>query len=342
MGIPTKVPIDLVNPTPAASTDLSNYVDLTSAQTISGSKTVSSDLNLQPSNSSANTGGKINFHYNQSSSATSSIYENASGQIRVDGDLKLNGKLSSVTSTIRADKVYYRVVDLGTGIRPTTSTIAQRWDSTIVFNNSYDNKTLSSIYNPLKYTSATDWQNSIQLLVYDLTQENRNATLQLGFNQNGAFTLCPTPPVNSNDGSIATTAFVNNRLPYTSGTWTPTCYGNTTAGSTTISGNNCQYVKIGKLVILSVAFTFTVNTEPAGQVRIGGLPFSAARNAYGMFWCSGHYGFILTASGTIMYIRTINSSTGIPYLISWGTSTPWDNTVDSTGSVEGSIVYFTA
>ena len=71
MGIPTKVPIDLVNPTPAASTDLSNYVDLTSAQTISGSKTVSSDLNLQPSNSSANTGGKINFHYNQSSSARS-------------------------------------------------------------------------------------------------------------------------------------------------------------------------------------------------------------------------------------------------------------------------------
>ncbi len=39
MGIPTKVPINLVNPTPAASTDLSDYVDLTSAQTISGAKT---------------------------------------------------------------------------------------------------------------------------------------------------------------------------------------------------------------------------------------------------------------------------------------------------------------
>ncbi len=254
MGIPTKVPIDLINPTPAASTDLnnklntnisttgsgnavtsisesngnitvtkgstfstsshthSNYVDLTSTQTISGSKTISSDLNLQPSSASANTGGKINFHYNQASSATSSIYESLSGRIKLDGNVEINGYISGSNGRIDSNNIYNRCVNLGTGIKPTTGTIAQRWDSTIAFNNSYDNKTLSMIYTPMKYTNATDWQNSIYLLVYDITKENSFEMLGLGCNSTGWWTAAPTPAVTSNNGSIATTAFVNNRL----------------------------------------------------------------------------------------------------------------------------------
>jgi len=41
MGIPTKVPINLVNPTPAASTDLSDYVTLDTVQSITNKKSFS-------------------------------------------------------------------------------------------------------------------------------------------------------------------------------------------------------------------------------------------------------------------------------------------------------------
>ena len=151
----------------------------------------------------------------------------------------------------------------------------------------------------------------------------------------------PTPTTEDNSTKIATTAFVNNRLPYTTGTWTPTLYGKTTAGSTTITSNSCTYVKVGHMVIVNVKFSFEVVTAPTGQVRVGGLPYTSNRESYGLFWSSGHGGHILTASGSVMYIRNIDSN-GIPHLIGWGTNLPaWDNTVSSTGSIEGTVVYYT-
>jgi len=254
-----------------------NYVTTDTNQTLTGTKTLKSNLDLNPPTVNSNTGGQINFHYNQSANTTSSIVENASGQIKVNGDLELNGKLRSATSTIYADKVYCRCVNLGTGIRPTTSTIAPRCDSTIVFNNEFDNKTLSSIYNPLKYNSDTDWQNSIQLLVYDLAQESRHTTLQLGFNQNGAFTLAPTPAVTSNDGSIATTAFVNSRLPYTAGNWTPVLHAGGSAVACTYTTRSAFYVRIGRVVHFYMNIVGKCTTQPTtGQVQIRGLPFTPA------------------------------------------------------------------
>ena len=53
MGIPTKVPIDLVNPTPAASTDLSDYVTLNTNQSITGVKTFTNRLKIVTSSNTA-------------------------------------------------------------------------------------------------------------------------------------------------------------------------------------------------------------------------------------------------------------------------------------------------
>lgn len=53
------------------------------------------DIHLNPASINTNRGGTINFHYNQASSTTSSIYENASGQVRIDGNLYLNGNTTN-------------------------------------------------------------------------------------------------------------------------------------------------------------------------------------------------------------------------------------------------------
>lgn len=305
--------------------NLANYVTTNTDQTLTGTKTITSNLNLSPSSSSSNTGGQINFHYNQSSSPTASIYENAPGTIRLNGDLSISGRVMS-NIVAMGPSVPIRIYDMNP-----TSTTVQR------FIQAYDDSGSTAV-GSLVFTSAPEAaSHDVRLRA---NNAGTNADLGVSVLSDGTkFTFAPTPATSDNSTKIATTAFVNNRLPYTSGTWTPTCYGYTTAGSTTISGNNCKYVKIGRLVILNVSFTFTVKTAPTGQVRIGGLPFTCDKNAYGLFWSSGHIGYILTASSNVLYIRNVANS--IPYLVSWGTST-WDNTVDSTGTIEGSVVYFTA
>ena len=62
---------------------------------------------------------------------------------------------------------------------------------------------------------------------------------------------------------------------YEEGTWTPTVYGATTAGTATFSGTiDGWYVKVGDLVTVSFSYTLTAHTG-TGKIRIGGLPFNS-------------------------------------------------------------------
>lgn len=64
-----------------------------------------------------------------------------------------------------------------------------------------------------------------------------------------------------------------------SGTWTPTLHGSTTAGSPTFSSSPVgSYYKVGKLVIITVGFSLSSKGGMAGQVIIGGLPFTVSLN----------------------------------------------------------------
>jgi hypothetical protein len=70
----------------------------------------------------------------------------------------------------------------------------------------------------------------------------------------------------------------------TSGTWTPTLYGTAAAGAPTYSAQNGSYEAIGKHVHLRFQLVITSKGGMAGNMRIGGLPFSAnAQQAENLF-----------------------------------------------------------
>jgi hypothetical protein len=61
---------------------------------------------------------------------------------------------------------------------------------------------------------------------------------------------------------------------YEEGTWTPTVFGSTTAGTYTIIFSNSRYRKIGSQVTVWGDVQFSAATGGAGNVRIGNLPFN--------------------------------------------------------------------
>jgi hypothetical protein len=65
---------------------------------------------------------------------------------------------------------------------------------------------------------------------------------------------------------------------YEEGTWTPTIYGTTTAGTTTYFQQVGTYTKVGRLVTVQIFLNITGQTG-AGSVRLGGLPFTAGAGA---------------------------------------------------------------
>ena len=243
----------------ANSSDLNSYVTLTSTQTISGSKTISSDLNLQPSSSSANTGGKINFHYNQSSSATSSIYESSSGRIKLDCDLWMDNYVYSNINLSGGGQIRFSNIDAS------TNSSERR-----VF--CFSDKGATALGGLIFLFTSGNADHSARLRVH-----NNGAYNDLGIakKSNGdVYTFAPTPATNDNSTKLATTAFVNNRLPYTTGTWTPELKGSSTAGAFTYVERTGKYIKIGRLVFIYGYITFSAcTTVPEGIIKISGLPF---------------------------------------------------------------------
>ena len=63
---------------------------------------------------------------------------------------------------------------------------------------------------------------------------------------------------------------------YEEGTWTPTIYGSSTAGSPTYSQQIGRYTKIGNKVIAAARVDISAIGGMTGNVTFGGLPFTAA------------------------------------------------------------------
>ena len=83
-----------------------------------------------------------------------------------------------------------------------------------------------------------------------------------------------------------------------SGTWTPTLFGATAAGSVSLSAHNGAYMVIGPMVYLTCQIQVSaVATAPAGDMMVGGLPF--APNMGGAWGTS-------TAINVLLYTSAIN------------------------------------
>ena len=251
-------------------TALENKVDLASEQTITGTKTITSNLNLSPSSSSSNTGGQINFHYNQSANTTSSIVENASGQVRIDGNLYLNGDIvNTITST---SSVPIRIYNMDSSSQDVQREIVAFEDR-----GSSSSKTVGQV---LFHSTQNSREHSLRLRAYNA---GTYADIVVGVRDDGSkYTTTYTPATDDNSSKIATTAFVNNRLPYTSGTWTPVLAGSETAGAFTYNVCRGFYIKIGHLVYIWARLNPTYTTHPVGTAFIRGLPYTPDVKAGGI------------------------------------------------------------
>jgi hypothetical protein len=88
--------------------------------------------------------------------------------------------------------------------------------------------------------------------IYDVT----NATLRMG------------------DGATAGGSMLAG--PYAFGTWTPTLYGASTAGSPAYTIQSGSYERIGRLIVCRFWVAASALGGMAGSIEIGGLPFAAA------------------------------------------------------------------
>jgi len=84
---------------------------------------------------------------------------------------------------------------------------------------------------------------------------------------------------------------------YSEGSFSPTLFGSTTAGTWTYTDQIGHYIKIGKNVSFQIQLkAATISGSPAGNLMIGGLPFSAAAwaNVYSIFHIGLSYGTNMT------------------------------------------------
>lgn len=65
-------------------------------------------------------------------------------------------------------------------------------------------------------------------------------------------------------------------VPYETGTWTPTLYGSTTAGSPTYNPNTQgSYTRIGNIALIKYSVWITAKGGMSGNIKLGGIPFAS-------------------------------------------------------------------
>ena len=107
----------------------------------------------------------------------------------------------------------------------------------------------------------------------------------------------------ANSSGTMTSELLND---YEEGTWSPSIYGTTTAGTTTYFQRAGTYTKVGRVVTVKVFVTIT-NQTGTGALRLGNLPFTAGSGA-NTFPCAvkienlalfaSHYPVFSVAGGT--------------------------------------------
>ena len=89
--------------------------------------------------------------------------------------------------------------------------------------------------------------------------------------------------INSHKADVVTDADGAHGLIIEEGTFTPTVIGSSVAGTQTYSAAWGQYKKIDNMVYFQLYVTLSAkDAAMAGNVRIGGLPFTPATKSYGV------------------------------------------------------------
>lgn len=142
-------------------------------------------------------------------------------------------------------------------------------------------------------------------------------------------------------GVVLTSMPGNNVL-----SWTPTLFGSSTAGTPTYSVQSGSYVQIGKLIVAQFQITLSAIGGMTGNVRLGGLPVSAAAVSYlGVSGIMMNSGVTLSANYHFLTTLVVNSGT-FSYLFQNGTGQPAIELpvsgITDTSSIIGSVAYLAA
>ena len=126
---------------------------------------------------------------------------------------------------------------------------------------------------------------------------------------------------------------------YEEGTFTPTAYGSTTAGTTTYTLQRGGYTKIGRQVTVTMGVDYSALTG-TGELRFGGLPFTSANDSTeytgaiitsSLNWTTGSaIGIYLGANSSFCAIFNIGDDIG------WGSQ----QCVNETAAARMTFTYF--
>ena len=111
-------------------------------------------------------------------------------------------------------------------------------------------------------------------------------------------------PIGGGGGSIA----------QTTGTCTPTLYGSTTAGTSTYVTQQCSYIKTGTQVVVTIFVRGTLGGTAAGDITVGGLPFTIKSGTTdpSCAFSSGRF-ITLSASYTQVGLTGTNNTTTLTF-----------------------------
>jgi hypothetical protein len=191
-----------------------------------------------------------------------------------------------------------------------------------------DTRTVSSTQSPLVFASY-----------YSLTRTERlrlnttgNLVLQGGnINATGVGVSFPATQVASSDANCLDD--------YEEGTFTPTAFGNTSAGTTVYGSQIGSYTKIGRQVTITVALQYSSLTG-TGELRFGNFPFAINGSEY--------TGSIMTdnlnwTAGTSIVLYGIPGSTS-SVIFGSADDTAWSpqQCVNETAGFRFTLTYFTS
>jgi hypothetical protein len=110
-------------------------------------------------------------------------------------------------------------------------------------------------------------------------------TTALGITANGQITTANAPFILTGGqlqfpATQSASSDANTLDDYEEGTFTPTAFGATTAGTTTYTLQTGNYTKIGRSVSVNIVISYDALTG-TGPLRIGGLPFTVGLDCVG-------------------------------------------------------------
>ena len=170
---------------------------------------------------------------------------------------------------------------------------------------------------------------------------NTNRTLTLPDATGTVVASGTTPSLNgiAFPATAVPSADANTLDDYEEGTFTPTAFGATTAGTTTYTLQQGTYTKIGRQVTLSVRLSYSGLTG-TGELTFGGFPFTSANDSM-EYLCAFMSDQLNWSSGTyLQFYKNPNTTTGVAFCLADDANWNVQQCTNETVAIRFTTTYF--